>query len=248
MKETSGCIDLNLMIAYLENRLPSAECKKVEQHLKTCKLCSDAMDGLKSVPNRDHLRAVVDSLNGEIHQKSIALSQKKRRSLFYYAIAAALVIGLISTFFVLRKGQNYDSLFAEYFRPYPNHLPLMRGEEVSDQFIHAMTDYESEDYRRASKALREIMMTDQENFTAHFYYAMTELCLGHAKAAIPHLEKVVNHSPSLLLVEHAEWYLALTQLKAKNPEEAKLIFERIIVRQGRYHDQSARILEKLTKL
>ncbi|MCI0613670.1 zf-HC2 domain-containing protein, partial [bacterium] len=138
----SRCLSAEQLIGYCENKLPAQDRIAVEKHLVNCEICSDAVEGLASSTNVDKSRHAIGSLNRELHKRYSKAPSEKRTTRIYYAIAALVVIGLISIISLSQKNHSHKSLFVENFKPYPNIIPLVRGEEGDSLLQGAMVEYE----------------------------------------------------------------------------------------------------------
>lgn len=89
--------------SYIEDQLPSSSIPSVEEHLKTCKICSE------SVAEEQHIRSVIhtlpkltlsDSFDSKLKTRMDKIQAEKRNPLFkyieIYIIIFLLIIGAIT--------------------------------------------------------------------------------------------------------------------------------------------------------
>lgn len=241
---SSECLTLDQLTAYVENNLPKAERFRVEKHLVDCELCSDAVEGLASSSDLGVERRIIYALSRKIRKQFAKAPALQKTARLYYAIAAVIIFGIIALPFLFTRSQLHESLFVEYFEPFPNTVPIVRGQEADSLLQQAMIAYEKESYTEASKHLQNFLASAPESVVAHFYLGNVLLQIDQPALAIPHFQKVLRQK-DFQLSEHAEWYLGLAYLKLQDVEHAKVIFEEINARNGIYQKQSAELFDRL---
>ncbi len=106
------CLTEEQLFAYIDGRLPDAERHLAEKHMLDCPFCSDALEGLLLVKNRDKVAAAAFfPANGsgskeEKEEAKVIPLHRNRRSL--YAIAAAVIL-LLGVTVVMKLSLNSDS-------------------------------------------------------------------------------------------------------------------------------------------
>jgi len=108
---SSGCLNTESILAYLENKLTIEDIKIVEGHLSSCEFCADALDGFSGVEDRESIQPALDKINAEIMRKVKSRSDKEKilsrkrisRKTWTYVSAAASVILLIGLFFIFNQ-------------------------------------------------------------------------------------------------------------------------------------------------
>jgi hypothetical protein len=105
------CLTEEQLFAYIDGRLPDAERHLAEKHMLDCPLCSDALEGLLLVKNRDKVAAAPffpgngSGTKEEKEATRVIPLHRNRRSL--YAIAAAVVL-LLGVTVVMKLALNND--------------------------------------------------------------------------------------------------------------------------------------------
>src|SRR5665213_59090 len=130
----SECISEETMVAYIENKLTSQERRIVELHLASCELCSDALEGLSLVKDKDKIRKIVSDINEKITAKNLAVKPKSFWMNYRYSIAAALAFLIISggAYIMITNNQDKDQkIFAEKFTPYPAEKAKEKDEGIT---------------------------------------------------------------------------------------------------------------------
>lgn len=102
ISEFSDCIAEDVLLKYLNNELSDTECLAVENHIKSCEVCSDFLDGLLLMDNPNDIAIISTELN----QKIDSFIKPKRKVLgmplsTFRAIAAVFLVLTISGTYVL---------------------------------------------------------------------------------------------------------------------------------------------------
>lgn len=132
--EHTDCISEVMVTKYVSGKLSAAEKYGVERHLADCEMCSDAMDGLEIISDKNKISAITEELNKKIQIRinakdvnkvvKIVFIQKYRSQL---AIAASVII-ILGLVFVFRYNLSMNNepgtaasqkIFADKFAPYP---------------------------------------------------------------------------------------------------------------------------------
>src|ERR1035438_6361935 len=92
----SECISEETMFAYIENKLTPMERRVVEVHLASCELCSDALEGLSLVKDKDKIRRIVADINEKIMAMNVVIKPKSFWMNYRFSIAATLAFLVLS--------------------------------------------------------------------------------------------------------------------------------------------------------
>lgn len=155
-------------------------------------------------------------------------------------------IVLISLFFAVScTPQPEPNLFDSHFLPYKD-IISKRGamDGVSPLLIEAMEYYNNGDYAEALTRFKQVNKDEPDNPAVRFYLGISYLGLKKPNHAVAHFNEVLKHQ-DITFGPHAEWYLALSHLKAHNQEKAISLLEEINRNNPRYRSHSASILTLL---
>jgi len=241
--EASLCLNLDQMIGYVDNKLAPAQRLQIEAHLDECRLCSEAVDGVRIYPDKSELREMTGAPSYDIHLRPAIIEFLRNNWKSAYAIAATLVIGLTSLFYLTRDNPN-QTLFAESFHRYPSPASLVRGEQAGGKLAAALGQYEAENFSAALKIFQEILAAEPSNTVAHFYAGLVCLEMKDSPGAMMHLQNALADK-SHELAEPAAWYLALAYLQKNDIAQAKSRLSQIIADDGAYKEKATRLLERL---
>lgn len=246
-QEKTLCLTLDDLLAYSRGSLNSHESARIQSHAADCDLCSDAITGISSLPRSNDVRPIIESLQQDIHRRTTQLSGKKRQWRIYYRAAAALLIALSVLLYIFTQRPQHEILFDNYFKPYPNTIPITRGENSEFKLKQALAEYEFENYEQTAVILEEVLKSEPGNVVAHFYLGMSLLCQNRADQAIRQFQDVIMIGDNEF-IEHAEWYLGLSFLKKGDLNQAKIIFKKLLSENHRYDKQANELLNSLEKL
>ncbi|MEL6561968.1 MAG: hypothetical protein AAFQ94_27520 [Bacteroidota bacterium] len=125
------------------------------------------------------------------------------------ATVSLILLGFYWTGFL---GKSDQALFEAYFEPYEN-LISSRNTDFS-QLEEGMQLYSAAKYAEAIAAFEKY--PDNTSDELHFYRGISLLAVGRVADAIADFEKV----RSGMYHQQAKWYLALSQLRAKQRSRA----------------------------
>lgn len=238
-------MSVDQMIDYVNDRLTDEQRRKFEAHLDECRLCSEAVEGVRLYPDKDELREITGSPKNffPLHSPWVNfLSQNWQGA---YAVAAALVIGLAALVYLNVKEKPHEAAFAEYFAPYPSAIPLVRSRQPQNKLEAAFDKYAAKNYAAALPLFQELLTADPRRTTfIRFYMGISCLGTDEPETAISIFQKEFDDSTGQFH-DPAEWYLALAFLKANDAEKCKSILERIVLRPSIYRERAAGLLERL---
>ncbi len=238
----TACLTLEQLTAYAEDRVSDEERFTIEKHLVDCKLCSDALDGYALLEETSHLKDRVTSMDELIRERASSAVRHKRSWQLYYSLAASIVLACAAVLYLRHHAPSYDSLYAEYFKPYPNAVPLLRGEGPGGILESAMIEYESENYGAALTSLKTVLMHEPTNDTANFYAGISSMCLNDPQTAVPFFQNVSERSG---LTDQTIWYQGLAYLKQNDIDAAKRCFESLSLKEGSFRQRCIELLNRL---
>lgn len=218
-------------MGYVRKELREEEKTLVENHLLQCNLCFDAAEGITSLDSGSDASFFLDDLKDDLKLK-INAGFSLRRFKFYIS-AAALFLIACSAVLIFFGESNSIKLFKEYYKPYPNIIPMVRGSESDFDLRAAMVLYNSGNYEQAIIEFDKILSSGVENESALFYEGVSFLSLGKGDKAQSVFQKVINIDNGKLK-DQAEWYLALSYLLEEKKENAESLLTKIISEHNYY--------------
>lgn len=235
------CLTKEQLIGYAEDRMSPEQRHRAERHLIDCELCSTALEGVISTADKDRVRRTVNSINRDIHGRLKRPEVARANWKVYYSMAAILIVGIFTVFYAFLRRPVHETLFRQYYQPYPNTIPLVRSQTQIGKLELAMMEYEAEHYQTSLNILQEIIREEPGNITAHFYAGISNLCLDKPLPAIILLQKVLDAERGDFS-DHARWYLGLAYLRSKDKKQASSIFRDIVAEDGIHKKQSEELL------
>jgi hypothetical protein len=100
-----GCLTPLAIRGYLDGTLRLSGRMQVEEHLKKCKLCSEALEGYKGRGATSYLHSDVEYLSRKVRRayKSGSYSPGYRISVFIALTLAVFLLILVLIFYILRQ-------------------------------------------------------------------------------------------------------------------------------------------------
>jgi len=243
--DESVCLSVDEMIDYLKNKLTVEQRRTFEAHLDECRLCGEAVEGVRLYPDKEELREIVGSPKNFFSLHSPWVNFLSHHWQGAYALAAALVICLAALVYLNVKEKPHEAAFAEYFAPYPSAVPLVRSQQSQSALEAAFERYAAKDYEAALPLFQELLAAEpQRTALIRFYMGICYLATDEPQRAISIFQKELDDSASQFH-DPAEWYLALAFLKANDTEKCKSVLKRIILRPGIYQERAASLLARL---
>ncbi len=243
--DESVCMSVDQMIDYVKNRLPDKQRQQLETHLNECRLCSEAVEGVRLYPDKEELREITGSAKrfSSLHSPWVNFLSKNWHGA--YAVAAAFFIGLTALVYLNVKEKPHEAAFAEYFAPYPSAIPLVRSRQPQNKLEAAFDKYAAKNYAAALPLFQELLTADPRRTTfIRFYMGISYLGTDEPETAISIFQKEIDDSTGQFH-DPAEWFLALAFLKANDAEKCKSILERIVLRPGIYQARATSLLKRL---
>lgn len=238
------CLTYKQLKAYHQNQSNGNERFKIENHLIDCQLCSDALEGLALSESDSISRRDLSSLRETWHSRFGFNDIRHTTWKPYLAMAAIVLLAFVTVLSLLKPNSTEEILFLKYFRPYPNTIPLIRGDEPQSIMENAMIEYEAENYQNASSILSDILTNNPDHSAANFYMGLIHLIHNRTAVAVPHFKKVITDG-SNDYIEPAAWYLGLAYLRNDDIKRAKEIIRNIAGKDGSYQEHAINLIKKL---
>jgi tetratricopeptide (TPR) repeat protein len=221
--------NIELFERYYQGDLNSEELKKFEDELEKnisfqteFKAFSDINNVLADKQLTDFrvkLKNIHHDNFGKVRTKKLFLRR-------FFATAASLII-LLGTayYFLIFKTQQVEDtrLFSTF---YPDMISLKGSQETNIQFSEAVSAYNAKSFNKAVSLFENIVKTDSTNSLYTFNLAMAHLGAGNYFKSEDLFEKIVAQNNSLVL-DNAQWFLAICYYKTGRITKAKLQFRKI---------------------
>ncbi len=156
-------------------------------------------------------------------------------------VAAAALVLLIPTYFILNNQYNDAHLFAEYSEPYPDRVTTM-GSSENDQLNEAMNAYNKKEYAKAAKLFKAIRLNGTKNENVLLYEAVSLTYSNQAKEAIKLLSERKKNEPKNRIA--LDWQLILSLLADNQGEEANEELTKFLQHNEGYQQEKAEALQK----
>jgi len=249
------CLTASEILISLDGELPEGRRIEVVRHLEECRLCEAAVEGVAGLQWREGFLRSTESIlarvrAGTARGVTTGSAARGRASWFrpapqYLTLAATLVLGVGAAVYLTRPGPA-ETLFQRYFEPYPSTRPVVRGAATGGR-PNALPLYEARDYEGALAAFEASLKREPNDPVALFYAGLSQLALGHARAATLDLEQVLRLEQNELQAP-AGWYLALAHLRCHELAEARSRLTRVAEGGGFYQEKARALLSELDRL
>ncbi len=134
----TDCISEQTIFDYIDNKLSTKERHAMEKHLVDCDLCSDALEGLEIVKDRNRIGLINQKINERI---APIVNKKKIIKINYRAITAVaagllLLIGSVFLFKEFTSTRMEEKNVADMKKPAPLPLPAITNEPNATDSIN----------------------------------------------------------------------------------------------------------------
>lgn len=244
--QPTECLSREQIEGYLKNDLDDDSRFSVENHLLDCPLCAEAVEGFSDHYNFNKDKDL-EMIANDVQAKFSGLKRNPVLTLrTWNRIAATLLFALISTaVYFYWQAQKAESDFMVRLRSSNEILENVRG---ADAFAAESKHLEGIEYFRAAQYLESMLFFEQllesepEDDTAHFYSGLAALNLGETYKAIEYLTYArLNSDP---YYEAATWNLILANLSLNNNDEAKALIADLLKIEGGFYSAKAEVLLK----
>ena len=246
-----------LIEAYLAKRLEQEELSNFEQRLKDDPTFAQEVDLHKELEtalgdeDTFSLESTLLEIRSEMEEgeedqkdnsstKVVSLYRRFRTP----AIAAAVAL-LAGLFYILMPSE--PDLYSQHFEPYPNYLTTRSAEADNKELLNASSlQYSNLQFEEALKGFQQLLETNPNQYDLVFYSGMSQLQLNQLAAATQSFQQVIQHGDNNF-VAPAQWYLALTQVKAEQYAAAQTTLTSIVERNGDYAEKARALVASIDK-
>lgn len=107
----TDCLSEKMLFDYIDNKLSQKERHIVEKHLLDCEMCSDALEGLEMVKDRNRIVLIKDAINKKIlsstKKEAVVVSFNYKMA---FSIAATVALLIVGVFFFKNIGLKESSM------------------------------------------------------------------------------------------------------------------------------------------
>jgi len=215
-----------------ENRLKSDN--DFAQKVKSHALLINAFDELQALELIANLNKIEAELEGETEKSSF-------HPMLKWAAIFALFM-MISTWFIWNKQQCNEELFIAYYTIYPNvETPIVRS-DANQQGAWRL--YSSGNYEDAYQQFQHSIGNGQNDEATWFYLGACALELNRYNQAEKAFKQIIEQNGDRY-TEQANWYLALTYLKADKKAKSISLLQKIEQSNSSYAKKATELLGEL---
>lgn len=161
-----------------------------------------------------------------------------------YKVAAAVILLIAASVVLFNQlaGPSPAELYLSYYEPYD--ASVSTRSYTDDEEANPLAYYQKGDYESAVISLKKAIGKPGASQFLRVCLGIALLETGTEAEAIAVFQEIYEESPNDFSGQHAEWYLALIQLKT-NPAKAKEQFQKIADQGGVYEREAKEVLDKL---
>lgn len=177
------------------------------------------------------------------NQKTKVPVFKLTQQRWWLAAASLLILVAIGATIFLQSPKKLtdEQIFKTYYSS-ENVIDITRGDA---SIVDALVKFQQKDFNTSSNLFSQILEKDKSNMAVWFYYGIANIEIGNFENARKSFNTIIDQNDNLY-IEHAEWYLALCNLKAGQKAKAIEGFRKIASDFENYHQKEAlAIIEKM---
>jgi len=233
---------ITLALQYLAQQLTEEEKQNFEQQYQDDQEFARQVDQclrLEYATRTAGKAQLYNTFNKEFDQWK---SEQTKRRWRYVGVAALPIFALIIGLYMLLRGvATMPELYEQYYTPRELSSTMSDTQSQWESFVEV---YNQKDYKQAEELLLALSQDSSFTQTSRLYLYLGNCQLGQNKPqeAITSFQKVSKDSA---YAEEAQWYTALTYLKAEDKPNAVRMFTQIKDEQGYYAPQAQKILSQL---
>ena len=206
---------------------------------------STDLDFAKKVKDEAYILNALDEVKAEeLKQRLERIEEEDTQNrthplLKWAAVFAFFMMG--ATWFLWSNQQTTEELFLSYYTIYPNvEAPIVRS-DANQQGAWRL--YDNENYNDAYLQFQYSVSQGNTDEATWFYLGVCALELNHYNQATQAFTNVIDKKDGKYAPQ-ASWYLALTNLKSKNLDEAKILLVNIGNSSSSYASKANELLSK----
>ena len=238
----TDCLTGEQIRDYVNQSMTPAEKRHVQNHLLQCPICSDAVEGAEAYAG-EYAKMVAES------KRRLKFGTKSRKVVWMYraswvAAAAIVMFFLLNVQEYFLPSSPYEALYQQYFEPYPNMVPLVRGNQSDNQLQYAMFAYEAEAYEKSLIHLKTILDAHPDSSIVQLYTGICLLSQNEIKEALDVLKPLRNDESDPYQVQ-ALWYTALALMKHMRIAESESILLQLVKTKHEFTDRSQSLIRDI---
>lgn len=123
--EETACLSEKQLNDYLQDKLNDAEKHAVEAHIAGCEFCSDALQGLSGVTDKEKISTIVTQIRGQFRHELYA-HHSKHKKLKLYVWLSVIILCIIALLLIAYFAINYTMQNEKQHTPVPpqTEIPL----------------------------------------------------------------------------------------------------------------------------
>jgi len=241
----ADCLSVEQIRDYVNQKLTPAEKHQVQNHLLQCPICSDAVEGAETYAG-EYEKMVAES------KRQLKFRLKSKKIVWMYrtswvAAAAIVMFFLLNVQEYFQKQSPCQILYQQYFEPYPNTIPLVRGNQSANQLQYAMAAYEIGDYKKSLSYLKPIYKAHPDSSIVRFYTGMCYLGKNNSHDALKVLGPLTENQADVYYTK-ALWYTALALMKEGHIGKSGQILSQLSEKNHEFTEKSVKLIHEMKRI
>lgn len=171
-------------------------------------------------------------------------SRSLKRVLFPLLATAAIFAGIMIVLNATSGDMN-ERLYQKYYQPMNDGSLTIRGQDeiLSEEFDNAMNLYQDGEYEQSESMFSTLVNTYPEHPEFALLEGLSKMGVGEYSQSATIFESFLDRFDTY--IPEAQWYLSLCYIKLDRPDEAKKLLSELTSLDGKFGDDSKRMLKKL---
>lgn len=231
--------NIDLFDHFLKGDLPAEEALDFK-----LKLANDPLFLKEFDSYTESIKTIKTFAIGQEMAQLIDKEEKKNRILWVASIAAfiTLILTLPILYNLYSENSASKNIFLTYYSPYPAE-PNFRGE--NQEYHLVMNLYRNKNYKEALPLFEKLLIEESSSTDwAYLYLGNCYLMENETLLAIEAFRRA-SRSTSIVIAQNAEWYLALSYLKAGNNPQAEASLKQLANSKHLFREKANQVLSDL---
>jgi hypothetical protein len=237
---------IKLIESYLDGSMHPVDREQFEKSLAEDKELAAEFELTKDV-NEAILDENTVNFRKEV-RRIIEMKSDRMRNILHsfkipFAASIIILIGLSLWQFISFK-QSPQELYTAFYSPYQTDLTTRSAENEIDKSELAYLLYQRGEYEASFKMLKNYLLKNNDNETAHYYLGLNAMELKMYSVAIDEFLPLQRETCNPFAL-HAQWYISLAYLELGQPDEARKYLTILAGQQNMYAKKAKIILKKM---
>ncbi len=160
---SNGCLSQHAIEKHISGQLSDEELHAVREHVSSCELCADALEGASLMMSAGGYSKRIDQMHRTDWRRSQRSGGKSRRLYYGLSSVAASLILLFGLFFIFRMQKIFNDGADKLNAPRVADAPVLREDSLSDRDVAVFQQPQSEAYKVHSEPQSKMVTSKKKN-------------------------------------------------------------------------------------